>query len=107
MYQDILKRQKSGLWPILQPRKEGPEGRHSQVKAGHLRAIQSKDKVVLPKDRPDLKVRTQHFSACFGKLICIQGSVRSKIEDLEKLKAIVTQGVQPVHFLNQLVKFST
>ena len=67
IYQDSLKRQKSGLWPILQPRKEGPEGRHSQVKAGRLRAIQSKDKVVLDKDRPGHESQNPTFLCLFWK----------------------------------------
>jgi len=46
---------------LLQPGEEDPERRHTQVKAGHLRAIQSKDKLVLAKDRPGYKSQKAAF----------------------------------------------
>lgn len=85
------KNQVSG--PLLQPGEEAPERGHIQVKAGHLRPIQSKDKLVLAKDRPGHESQW-HFCACLGKVILhTQGSIRSKIQAQNKMKC--PAGVQP------------
>lgn len=60
------------------------------MKAGHLRTIQSKDKVVLAKDRPGHKSQNPTFLCLFWK-----PNMYLKKHKIQNTAAKETEGVQP------------
>lgn len=99
------KNQVSG--PLLQPGEEAPEGGHIQVKAGHLRPIQSKDKLVLAKDRPGHESQKVAFLCLFGKgNITYPGKHKIQNTGTKQNEVPSRCAALEMCFLNQLVKFS-